>query len=294
MKIALITCSKHPLGVEEDAPLFKALNQSGIAHDICVWDQANDWSAYDVLLLRSVWDYHERKDEFLRWCQVRSQHTLLLNPLPAIAWNSNKNYLKALSQAGLSIAPTHWFTADSENDVAKACQQLGGEQWFLKPTVGADSSGTLRFDASQWQQAQNHLEQHLNHVDMMLQPYLSSVENRGEVSLIYFGQQWSHAVIKNPVAGDYRVQDTFGASDHPYQPTPAELEVSSAVVDFIHQQFDGLCYARVDLLNDAHGHPLINEVELIEPSLFLHHAPVQGVASFIRHLLNNGPQSQLE
>ena len=149
------------------------------------------------------------------------------------------------------------------------------DEYFLKPVIGADASGTLRFtaDANGLKTAMEHMKKHLKHSAMMLQPFLPSVSDAGELSVIYVGEQLSHAVIKKPKAGDYRVQDTFGGVDFPCQLSTDEQSVAERCMAFLWQRFGSLCYARLDFLRDFSSQWVLNEVELIEPSIFFHHKP---------------------
>ncbi|WP_154223524.1 ATP-grasp domain-containing protein [Marinicella rhabdoformis] len=272
MKIAIITCADHPQGVSEDQPLFMALKQAQIDFHICIWNHPHDWSQFDVCLLRSVWDYHEKPADFIRWAQTTSKVCTLLNPVDVIEWNRDKKYLKELSEHQINIAPTIWLTKQTNIQLyAEIIKLPKSKTYFLKPTIGADSSGTFRFTLNTIDKAQTHLNQWLDKQDMILQSYLPSVESYGEVSLIFIGNQYSHAIRKIPVAGDYRVQDTFGAKDMPHQPSEKETQIAYAVNHFIINKFKKLCYARIDLLIDHKNNAVINEVELIEPSLFFHH-----------------------
>jgi hypothetical protein len=220
MKLAIITCSKLPNGVEDDQSLFQALTAKGIELDILAWDCEVDWSQYPACLLRSVWDYHEKIDDFNQWLNQVSTTSNLINKPELVLWNQNKNYLAELEKAGITIAATTWIKQGQSFDLTQWCKQQTASQFFLKPVIGADSSGTLRFanTTANINQAQKHLARWLTTVDMMLQPYLDTVETFGETSAIYFAGKLSHAVRKIPINGDYRVQDTFGARDIPYNP----------------------------------------------------------------------------
>ncbi len=287
MKLAIITCQNLPQGIKEDLALYEALSNLKVEMDICIWNEARQWSQYDACLLRSVWDYHENLSEFNAWLDHVNEQTKILNPIALLKWNQNKHYLADLKDFGISIAPTLWLKQTSSFHFAQHCHNSSFETFFLKPVVGADSSGTLRFDNNSkgLTRAQNHLNDWLPQVDMMLQPYLKSVETHGETSTIYINGHFTHAVRKIPVPGDYRVQDTFGAKDEIHLPNAAELSLSKACLDFIEEKFTKPMYARFDFLHDDHGHVFLNEAELIEPSLFLHHSP-NAAAQLARALKN--------
>ena len=273
MKLAIISCEKLPNGVEDDQTFFRELVNKGFEVEICVWNKEVDWSQYNACLLRSVWDYHEQIDGFTQWLNETSKTTTILNAKDVIFWNLNKNYLAELENFGIAIAPTIWLSQNQPFDLSQCCHQQPSSQFFLKPVVGADSSGTLRFKntAEGIVQAKKHLIEWLPKVDMMLQPYLRTVETFGETSAIYFAGSLSHAVRKIPLNGDYRVQDTFGAQDIAYKLNAAEMALAKASLDYLQDKFGDILYARFDFLHDEHGNVFLNEAELIEPSLFFNH-----------------------
>jgi hypothetical protein len=289
MKLAIITCDKLPNGVKDDQSFFQSLRNMGIELDIVPWNSQIDWSTYHACLMRSVWDYHENIVAFNQWLNDVSRQTTLINNKEMVLWNQNKIYLAELEKVGIEIAPTIWLKQNHQFDMSQWCAHQSASVFFLKPVVGADSSGTLRFanTAKGITLAERHLTQWLPQINMMLQPYLSSVEKFGETSAIYFSGQFSHAVRKVPVNGDYRVQDTFGANDLPYTMSPSEMSLSKACLKYLQNRFGEVLYARFDFLHDDEGLVYLNEAELIEPSLFFNHGAMsantfaQAVANYL-------------
>lgn len=275
MKIALASCSELPGWEVDDLPLHLALNERGATVEQPPWDAPDvRWEAFDAVLLRTTWDYMERREEFCAWAAAVSAQTRLFNPAEIIVWNTTKTYLRDLEAAGVPIAPTVWFNACEEVNVAKICRQRGWERGFIKPVVGATARETLRFagDDSGFAQAQAHLNRTLAAEAMMLQPYLARVETEGEVSAIYIDGKVSHCVRKLPVKGDYRVQDDFGASDFPETLSSDALDVCHAAVAAIPADHAPLLYVRVDLLRTDDGRYVLTELEATEPSLFFRHS----------------------
>lgn len=269
-RIALATCSGLPHWECDDRPLWAALETRGVRVSHPEWDDAAvDWSALDACLVRTTWDYPTKRDAFVDWAERVGRCIPVFNPPGVIRWNTDKSYLRELADRGLPVAPTVWLEHGESVDVSGLVRDNGWEAGFLKPCVGATSRETLRFetDAEGLARAQQHLDRMLATEDMLLQPYLRSVEIRGEISVVLVEGRVTHAVRKRPVRGDYRTQDDFGAKDEPYDPTPRE----HAVVDAVVAALPDLLYARVDLLDDEHGVPVINELELVEPSLFFRH-----------------------
>lgn len=283
MRIALATCGTLPEWEVDDAPLHHALGARGVDISHEIWtDPTVNWAAYAACLIRTTWDYVDQLEQFLDWAQRVSTETRLFNPLQTVRWNTCKSYLRDLEAAGLPIIPTEWCEPGDCPDLMALMLERGWARGFIKPRVGATASGTMRFgtDADSIQAAQDHLDDLLAHQGVLVQPYLEQVETIGEWSAIFIDGHWSHAVRKIPSPGDYRVQDDFGATDEPYDPTGPERELAMQVMKTLtsHPEWTGelkgrsLLYGRVDMLYNGDA-SLINEVELVEPSLFFRHAP---------------------
>ena len=291
LKIALATCSTLPEWEVDDEPFFQALKNQNIEIFHPCWDDSDfDWDGCDLVIPRTTWDYQSRSEQFAQWLERVDQCSFLLNPLSLIKWNLNKTYLKDLS---IAQPPTIWLskTISSSStprpNLQKLLNQKGWSKGFIKPVVGANSWGTIRFDQENHQSikdAQIHLDQWIQTHDLILQPYYKSVETEGEFSLIFFNGKWSHGVQKVPVLGDYRVQDDYGAKDYPWNP-PSEWK--SQTLTLINNLPICPLYARADFLKDDSGDPRLIELELIEPSLFFRHdsdSPHRFVTAILDHL----------
>lgn len=278
MKIAIATRHNLPDWEQDDQPFFKALTNAGIDFDVVPWDSNTDWSNYDLCLIRTTWDYQERFDEFTQWIKAVSQQTRLYNPEPIIHWNSHKSYLRELEQNGIQIAPSVWLDRGQGYDIKEIMQSKGWQKGFIKPLIGANARECCRFDTDEkgLAAAQAHIDRLVTTEDLVLQPYLATVESFGETSGIFFNNKLSHGTRKVPVQGDFRVQDDYGASDFPYQLSDAEIELANKAMTYVCDHYlpaseDCLLYARIDFLHDPAGTPYLNEMELIEPSLFFRH-----------------------
>ena len=268
MNIALATCKDLPDWEIDDAPLHAALNAAGVTVSMPVWsDKTIDWSMFDLTIIRTTWDYQDRLDEFLNWTMQADALGRLRNRPQLLRWNANKNYLRDLYQKGIPIAPTEWL--EDEVDIESVACRRGWKKLFIKPMVGASAIGAMRFDVSDCYAAQDLLSQTLSKCGMLLQPYIQTVENEGEVSLLYFGGRYSHAVVKIPPDGDFRVQDDYGAKDYPFHPDQDLRDLSRQALTLLPSI---PLYARVDFLK-FNGSWVLNELELIEPSLFFRHGP---------------------
>jgi len=273
LRIALATRRNLPDWEVDDAPLHRALEARGAAIARPAWDDpAVDWAAFDACLIRSTWDYHERRDDFVAWAERVESLTRLFNPASVVRWNTHKTYLRDLEAAGVPVVPTVWIEPGSAVDPGLVMRECGWRRGFLKPAVGSTAWRTLRFDDSPagLAAAREHLRDLAGEHTVLMQPYLDRVERDGEVSAVFIDGAFSHGVRKTPVPGDYRVQDDFGAADEPYRFSDEELGIAQHAVEST--GFD-LLYARADFIRDAGGDLRLNELELVEPSLFFRHAP---------------------
>ena len=284
MRIALATCSTLPDWEVDDRPLHRALQERGADLAQPAWDEPSvDWSGFDACLIRTTWDYMERRAAYVDWAERTAQRTRLFNPPAVVRWNTHKRYLRELEREGVPVIPTVWMEAGTDVDLRSVLAERGWRRALLKPMVGACAREALPFDArpEELARAQAHLDRTLAREGMMLQPYLERVETEGELSAVFLDGAFSHAVRKVPVPGDFRVQDDYGARDEPFELPPAEGELVDRIASLAGRALSraagtriaDLLYARVDLLRDDSGSLRLTELELVEPSLFFRHAP---------------------
>jgi len=283
MHIALASQTDLPTWEVDDQHLRRALNAREAQVSTLPWDAPEvAWGSFDACLVRTTWDYHERPSEFMRWARATAATTRLFNPAPALCWNLHKRYLRELEALGFPCIPTVWLEPGTSADLANIMRSQGWTRGVIKRQVGVSAIGSLCFVADEegLETAQVHLEQSLPRGGMMVQPYLTSVEARGELSMIYLDGQFSHGVRKLPRSGDYRVQEEYGGSDSREHPSPPALALGERLMAARELRFgeDPLLYARVDLLQGEGGELLIVELELVEPSLFFRHRPEAALA----------------
>jgi glutathione synthase/RimK-type ligase-like ATP-grasp enzyme len=258
-RIALATCAALPGGDEDDAALAVELPEAVFA----VWDDpVVDWAAFDLVVLRSTWDYQHRRDAFVAWAWSVPR---LVNPPGVVEWNTDKRYLSELPGA----VPTT-FLEPGEPFTAPA-----GE-YVVKPSVSAGSRDTARFAPGDEPRADALVRRiHAMARTAMVQPYLHAVDGAGETALLYFGGVFSHAIRKGPllVPGAEPHEDLFATEDiAAREPAPAQRVLADRVVELVRDRFGTLPYIRVDLVPGPEG-PQLLELELTEPSLFFGHAP---------------------
>lgn len=274
--LALVTC-REARGVDTDLPLLRRELPDAAIVD---WDDDQvDWSTFDVVVLRSPWDYHRRRGDFLAWATAVSDVSRLWNPLDVIEWNTDKRYLAELADHGIPTVPTT-FLADT-GDVDRLVQEgrFGGDV-VVKPSVGASASGVLLTRDDPAAAAEHARALLLDGKTAMVQPYLGDVESTGETGLVYLGGGFSHGLRRRVVLPPRGV-DAGVLGDERSEaraPTGEERVLGDAVV----ARIADTAYARVDLLPTADG-PVVLEVEVTEPSLFLHldeTAPARAAAAF--------------
>lgn len=259
-------------GLDDDLPpLAEALGRRGVAHELVDWDDpAVDWGAFDLAVVRSVWDYTRRRDELLAWADRVAATTPLHNPPATLRWSSDKRYLDELARAGVPVVPTAF--AEPGEPMAWPDGEV-----VVKPMVSAGSLDTERHPAGDRAGAENHVARlHADGRAAMAQPYMAGVEDAGETAMVHLGGAFRHAVRKGPllVPGLAIVGDLFVEEDiSPASPTPDQAAVSRAALAAVPGGAGDLLYARVDLVPGPDGDPLVIELELLEPSLFLAHVP---------------------
>ncbi len=282
-RIAIATAAEFP-DLDEDGPaLLAALAEQDVEAEPAVWtDDGVEWQSYDLVVVRCTWDYQSRHREFLDWADRVTSVTTLANPADVLAWNTTKTYLRVLREAGLPVVPTDWL------DPGDAFVVPPAGEYVVKPAVSAGSRDTNRYVTGE------HDELATAHVDgllaagrtVMVQPYLAEVDTYGETALFYFAGAFSHAVRKGPlltpamelVAGAFAPETI-----EPREPTPAERAAAEQVLDSLAAlapaSREQLVYARVDLVPGPDGAPVLLELELAEPSMFLVHDGTGGTAS---------------
>jgi len=253
--------------VDTEAPqVVDELERRGHVAVAVPWDTAQDWGAFELVVIRSTWDYFDRLEEFLGWVDRVAAMTRIINSPGVIRWNSHKGYLAELGAAGVPVVDSLALprgAADAESRLLAA----GWPEVVIKPAVDGGARLALKTSASA-PEAADHLRTLVAAGDTIVQPYLPSVE-RGETSMFFFSGAFSHAVRKVPKPGDYRVQALHGGSEESHEPTASERRVAHEALALVPGD---VAYARVDFV-EVDGEPTLMELELIEPDLFLRMAP---------------------
>ena len=282
-RLAFATCAELPSIQADDAHLATALEQLGIEPVSCIWnDPTVDWSTFDAVLIRTIWDYFKQPAAFIAWLDRLDRLGIrTINDSRLLRWNSDKRYLIELAAHGVATIPSRLARASELTDVLAS---MPDRQVVIKPTISGGAWHTLcgRIGDAAFAEAVTRLPRD---IDYLVQPFVPEIVSAGEWSLLYFDGKFSHAVIKRPATGDYRVQSEYGGSVDPVQPDAAILaDAGNALSVAAAMGYGDLAYARVDGVISA-GHFLIMELELIEPFLFLAEQP-RTAERFARQLVS--------
>ncbi|MFZ0768018.1 MAG: hypothetical protein WAM64_02220 [Acidimicrobiales bacterium] len=259
-RVAIATC--HGVDVDPDSPvLLAALAQVRVKAELAVWDDPSvPWATFNAVVIRSTWDYWTRRAEFLAWAKSIKH---LFNPYPVIEYSTDKHYLADLEKHGLKIIPSHFC------DVGKK-PRFFDHDFVVKPCVGAGSRDADRYRADQHEEARHHVEMlHAKGLDVVLQPYVDSVDTDGERALIFIDGAFSHAMTKLAMLNVTQLDRNSLYREEQIFADDAEPDAVALAAHILETKgFSHLLYARVDLVRLG-GEWAIMELELVEPSLYL-------------------------
>lgn len=291
-KLALAT-SLTDLPNDDDMPLLlAACHALDLDTTVCAWDDPSiDWSRYAYVVLRSTWDYTERRDAFLAWCERVAAVTSLVNPLSVARWATDKHYLADLAARGVAVVPSRFVEpGESAAEMLQAFVRAHPEmdEFVVKPTIGSYSKNVKRYAKALMPEAVDHIERLLGEgSSVILQPYLASVDRRGETDMVFYNHEYSHAIRKGAllmqdgtVNGPTPEFRSSRVADDDEQ--AVALEILDATVACLGLDRP-LLYARVDLIRDDNGKPMLLELDICEPSLSLPFAE-HGAVRFARTL----------
>lgn len=260
MNIAFATGADWYPMIEDDALVAAELETRGHTVGSVVWnDAAVDWGSFHAVVIRTCWDYHRRVDEFESW--LRTLRTPVVNPAPLLHWNLRKHYLRELGEAGVRIAETQWIP---KGDARPLREMVRGE-CVLKPVVSASAEDTWRVNAASAEELEPRWRRLVAEKDAMIQRFVPEIATQGEWSLVFFGGEFSHAVLKRPGEADFRVQEEHGGESIARRAPEVLVERAAEILRLVRP---APVYARVDCVDTATG-TMLMELELIEPYLFV-------------------------
>jgi glutathione synthase/RimK-type ligase-like ATP-grasp enzyme len=236
------------------------LREIGLSVENPSWAGPGDLARFDLVMPLLAWGYFRVGP---RWQQAiaswEEAGVRLANPSSVLRWNADKLYLGTLAQRGAPVVPTLYAESCTPDSMAEAAKRFGTDRLIAKPQVSASAWRTIRWSPGQ---ALDGAPTGAT----MIQPYMPSIEKSGEISMLFFGGQFSHAISKVPQPGDFRVQPEYDGIITPHHPAPDEFEAAEAILAAADED---LLYARVDLVRDLNGKPALMELELVEPDLYL-------------------------
>ena len=262
-----------------------ALTAAGAQVDAIAWTEAGDLSGYELILPLVAWGYHLEYDRWLAFLDKAEATGLpLVNPPQLLRWNGDKAYLAELADLGVPTVPTMAVEQCCDEDLEEARRRFDCEWLVIKPPVSASASGTHRLGPKDDLPAEGRRQ------PMIIQPLIEEIGRTGEFSLMLFDGEYSHAVVKRPKSGDFRVQPHLGGVTLPSLAPPGAEELAKAALAAAPAK---AIYARVDIIPDDDGVLRIMELELIEPALFLDHA-ADGGSAFTRAVLSSARRATAE
>jgi hypothetical protein len=267
-EIALVTYSGEPNLTDDDRLVLDHLKRGGAAAEIVNWDsKETDWHKFDAVVLRSCWEYHLRTDEFLCWIDRMDEHRIpLRNSAETVRRNIDKFYLKDLAGKGARVPPSVWVKKGEKIDLAEILESRGWSRAVVKPAISMSAFETWITSPGEARADQEKFGRISETCGAIVQEFVSEVQAHGEWSFVFLGGEYSHAVLKRPKMGDFRVQrDLGGTIDERAKPDSLLLGQAREIYNLIDEP---LTYARVDGV-DVNGALILMEVELIDPVLFL-------------------------
>jgi glutathione synthase/RimK-type ligase-like ATP-grasp enzyme len=254
-----------------DQMLFEPLKAVGWSAEEVSWRKTDvDWNVFDVVVIRTTWDYQDDVEAFMACLQrIEASSAQLQNGLKAVEWNISKRYLSDLQNQGINIVPTLWFNAFVVAELQIGFSHFDTSEIVLKPLVSANADHTYRLTPENLKEQADELKDVFAHREFMMQPFLPEIVNEGEYSLFYFAGHYSHSILKQPGAGDFRVQEEHGGHLKSIQPSEEMLTIARHCLAALPAD---VLYARIDLVRHKNEFAVM-EIELIEPSLYFNMDP---------------------
>lgn len=269
MKLALATAAMLPVLSHDDQVLYAELGRRGYDATPVVWDDPVDWSAYDVVVVRSIWDYHLKYERFLEWLhQLDASGARIHNPTAMLRANADKRYMLRLEQQGVRITPTRVVARGELRALTDVLAETGWRHAVVKPTVSSTGYETWFVNAPCSPEDQQRFAAQAATMDVLVQEFVSGVYG-GEQSFVFIAGDYTHSFIKRAADDEFRVHVEHGGTVEEIVPPPAHIDWAHSIVATLGNQ--PWTYARVDAVEGAEGLVLM-EFELLDPELFFQYS----------------------
>lgn len=255
-----------------DEAVIEPLNRLGWKVHFIPWRNPHvDWNRYDLVIIRSTWDYQQSPEHFLRVLEdIEQSKACLENTLKVVQWNINKRYLHDLIQWGAHVVPTLFPDEINEKLLLSFYDRFDTDEIIIKPLISANADNTFRIRKTSLHDLTGTLNAIFKERNYLVQPFMPNILKEGEYSLMFFGGKYSHALLKKPKPGDFRVQEEHGGILHSINADSSLINSAQEVMNVMEET---PLYARVDLVRNAEDKFVVMEVELIEPSLYFNMDP---------------------
>lgn len=250
-----------------DHLLFDPLADRGWKVEEVSWrNKQVNWNNFDVVVIRSPWDYQQDPAAFLETLRIINRSSALLqNELELVEWNLDKSYLRDLEKEEITIVPTLWKANFNRKEYSSFFDAFRTNEIIIKPRISANADDTFRIKRDQRERYISELKDTFHERPFMVQPFVDNIVLEGEFSLFFFGETYSHTILKTPKSSDFRVQEEHGGTLKKVEPEPELLKSARKTLDFIDPK---PLYSRIDYVRTASGTFALMELELIEPSLY--------------------------
>jgi len=267
VKIAFVTCERLPDIHDDDRLVADALRRDGFQVVAAAWnDEAVDWRQFASVVIRATWDYHLDEDRYATWLQrCTTEGINLWNPAGVVLANIDKRYLAGLAEASVDIVPVEYVECGRRESLVKLLDRRNWTHAVVKPAVSASAFGTWRTSLTTAAADQTQFDEAATQRPLLVQPFVDEIVTSGEWSIVFFDGEFSHAVLKKPAAGDFRVQEELGGHGEPQHPSPEIVEQARRVLS---HAGGPLLYARVDGI-ERNGRFVLMELEINEPFLYI-------------------------
>lgn len=266
-RVAFLTLSDPTGFVMDDDLAIAPLAKRGWQIETLPWNRPGvDWRHYQLVVVRSTWDYQHHSDKFLDVLTTIERSGVRLENGSEIArWNMRKTYLRDLATRGIEIVPTFWRERLGTGELLPLFEELRSDEAVIKPVMSGNAEGAWRLDRGRVKELAAEIETYFADRPLMLQPFQRGIIEEGEYSMVYFNGKHSHSILKVPKRGDFRVHEEHGSEIFPVSPDSALRTAGDAAIAAIGQR---LLYARADLVRSGDTFRVM-ELELVEPALYL-------------------------